>query len=237
MTRTGLDLLLRSILATVLLVTATAANAALYRWVDEKGHVTYSNVPPPTGARVREVVVLEEDRPPTATELRTRQILEEAERERRQLDGDLPAEAMSSPVYVYGIPDSPAPEGSSAPSANPRSTDLPSSYGVGVPGTAAPRTNTATQDPCLLSADPRCYEMNARSYDPALGYTPGARDIVPPPVGATAADAGSSSVAEANAATPRGTTPGPTVPRLTGLPPGTPVLPLTRSRNAPQPRD
>ena len=84
-------------LATVLLATATAADATLYRWVDEKGHVTYSDVPPPTGARVREVVTLEEERPPTASELRTRQILEEAERERRGLDGDLAGEGTSAP--------------------------------------------------------------------------------------------------------------------------------------------
>jgi hypothetical protein len=200
--------------------------------VDERGHVTYSNEPPPAGARVREVVTLEEDRPPTAIELRTRQILEEVERERRQVDGELPAEAMSSPVYVYGIPDSPKRDGSSPPS-----TDVPSSYGTGQPWTAAPRTNAATQDPCLLSADPRCYEMNARSYDPVLGYTPGPRDISQPAVGATAADAGSSSLVETSVATPRGTTPGPIAPRLTGLPPGTPVLPLTRPRNGSQSRD
>ena len=99
MTRSDLLLFLRTVMATVLLATATIADATLYRWVDDRGHVTYSNVPPPPGARVVEIVTMEEDRAPTASELRTRQILEEAERERRSLEPGDPA-ALALGAYL-----------------------------------------------------------------------------------------------------------------------------------------
>lgn len=39
----------RLLLLLALLVSATSASAQVYRWVDEKGRVTYSNSPPPAG--------------------------------------------------------------------------------------------------------------------------------------------------------------------------------------------
>jgi hypothetical protein len=227
MTRAELDILLRSVVATVLLATATTANATLYRWVDERGHVTYSNEPPPTGARVREVITLEEDRAPTASEMRTRQILEEAERDRRQSEGGFSTEGMPGPVYVYGIPDSPTPDGAATDLVS--RPDAAAAYGT--TGAAGARTNAATRDPCLLSADPRCYQLNARSYDPYNGYTPNSMESPAPAVGATA-DASGTAATGTSVTTVRSTRPVLSAPRLTGLPPGTPVQPLTRARSA-----
>ena len=42
---------MRSLLLLVLLVGATSASAQVYRWVDEKGRVTYSNSAPPAGVK------------------------------------------------------------------------------------------------------------------------------------------------------------------------------------------
>ena len=80
-----------------------------------------------------------------------------------------------------------------------------------------------------MSTDPRCYELNASSYDPYLGYTPNPADMATPSIGATA-DAVSARDVNTTVGTSRSTQiqPVPAVPRLTGLPPGTPVRPLSR---------
>ena len=82
MVNPAFDLVFRAAFAAAALSLASPAEATLYKWVHQNGEVTYSNVPPPESAHVREVETIEDDRPPTATELRTRQILEEAARER-----------------------------------------------------------------------------------------------------------------------------------------------------------
>ena len=46
---------IRTALASLALVTATSAVAQVYRWVDEKGTVHYSNAKPPAGVQARQV--------------------------------------------------------------------------------------------------------------------------------------------------------------------------------------
>lgn len=46
---------MRAPLLIVLLLSAASASAQVYRWVDEKGRVTYSNSPPPKGVSARVV--------------------------------------------------------------------------------------------------------------------------------------------------------------------------------------
>jgi uncharacterized protein DUF4124 len=204
----------------VLLATATIADATLYRWVDDRGHVTYSNFPPPPGTRVVEIVTMEEDRAPTASELRTRQILEEAERERRSLEPGDPA-ALALGAYSTDSVQT-APDGSLF-------------SGAGDGSGARKRPSAAPRDPCLLSADPRCYELNARSYDPYEGYVATRTDATSSAVGSTV-DAGAPRelASTVEAPPPRSPRPALVVPRLTGLPPGTPVKPLTHASSRPR---
>jgi hypothetical protein len=46
---------IRTVLLVVLLASATPASAQVYRWVDEKGKVHYSNTTPPAGVRAKVV--------------------------------------------------------------------------------------------------------------------------------------------------------------------------------------
>jgi len=219
MTRSDLLLFLRTVMATVLLATATIADATLYRWVDDRGHVTYSNVPPPPGARVVEIVTMEEDRAPTASELRTRQILEEAERERRSLEPGDPA-ALALGAYSNDSVQT-APDGSLF-------------SGAGDGNGARKRPSAAPRDPCLVSADPRCYELNARSYDPYEGYVATPADATSSALGTTIDSGAPREVASTVEAPPRNPRPALVVPRLSGLPPGTPVQPLTHASSRPR---
>ena len=87
MVHQAFSLVFRAAFGAVLLSLAVPAEATLYKWVDQKGKVTYSNLPPAEGVDVRELETIDENRAPTAVELRTRQILEEAARERRATGG------------------------------------------------------------------------------------------------------------------------------------------------------
>jgi hypothetical protein len=245
----ALRIVLRAALASALLSLALPAQAGLYRWVDQNGNVTYSNVPPPEGAQVRDVQTLDDGRTPTAAELRTRQILEQVARERRAnsvLEAPVGQTASSRNRGTSYVDLDPAgakyewvPQGA-AHSAAPAFDSAQLRY--------PPATPVTVRDPCLLSADPRCYQINAANYDPYLGYAPN-RETAPLPTGATS-DAGRGAIG-ANVATatfpgiaPRNVstetvgasvvpaaaaqTPGPAPRGFRGLPPGTPVLPIGR---------
>jgi hypothetical protein len=262
------DLLFRAAFVAAALFVAGAAQATLYKWVDQNGDVTYSNVPPPPGAQVRELETIDENRAPTATELRTRQILEEVARERRGT-AFRPGTAAkgSTSASATGVPygDDPSaikyewvPQGSPALSGPSLQDYATARY--------PPATPITVRDPCLLSADPRCYELNAANYDPYLGYAP-ARMQVPPTgfganrsvasgafaaagapseprneaggaSGATGATGGAVSgtvvardVSDSTAAAARPAAAQATTrarPSLRGLPPGTPILPISR---------
>ncbi len=245
-----LHVVLRAAVAAAALSLAPSAESTLYKWTDQNGNVTYSNVLPPESAQVRDIETIDETRSPTATEARTRQILEEAARERRALG--VPDPALAPPTTARGgraanldsdlsgvryewVPDT-ARQGVRA--------SLPDSATLRYP----PATPVTVRDPCLLSADPRCYELNAGNYDPYLGYAPAHGVIAPAASGATGGEGegttGASTVpspqsssfplrngaadtltanvvpaAPASSPAPRG---------FRGLPPGTPVLPISR---------
>jgi hypothetical protein len=231
---------------------ALPAEATLYKWVDQNGIVTYSNMPPPAEAQVRELETLGDDREPTAVELRTRQILEEAARERSSSPLPQPAAGSASvsrgtstgytDLDTSGAKYEWVPQGARQSSASP----LPDN--VRYP----PATPMAVRDPCLLSPDPRCYELNAANYDPYLGYAPVGATTAPAAIGATRGVAGgatgvthvapaqaAASVPARNAAAsgtmtatvaPAVQTQNPAPPGFRGLPPGTPVLSISRSR-------
>ena len=246
----ALRTVLRAALASALLSLALPTQAGLYKWVNQNGNVTYSNRPPPEGAPVREVETIEDDRAPTPTELRTRQILEEAARERRSnpfaepLVGSAASSRSRGASYIdldtsgakyewvpQDAPQTPGPALDNATLRYP------------------PATPITVRDPCLLSADPRCYQINAANYDPFLGYAPNRGEIAPTSVGATGepargavgADVATANVPGAGARTlstdavgatvvPAAATqaPNPASRGFRGLPPGTPVLPISR---------
>ena len=74
---------------------------------------------------------------------------------------------------------------------------------------------TAARDPCLLSPDPRCFEKNARNYDPYHGYTPHAAasptvaSAPGAPTGASGTGAAGGQVAGAASVPVRAAPPGP----------------------------
>lgn len=250
MVHSHFDLVFRAAVAAAALSLAAPVQATLYKWMDQSGNVTYSNVPPPESAQARDLETIEENGTPTATEMRTRQILEEAARERRAL----------------GVPDRTAPptmgrgRGSTSPEpdlSRERYEWIPDSARldtrVPIPDSATlrypPATPVTVRDPCLLSADPRCYELNAANYDPYLGYAPSRGAIVPGASGATGGGAGGTTGANSAVPGPQSSSfplrnaVGDTsaaavvpaaqstssVPRgFRGLPPGTPVLPIGR---------
>ena len=131
--------------------------------------------------------------PPTAAELRTRQILEEAARERgasRVSDPIARADSSTRQGARAGYGDSEAsgtkyqwvPQGARPALPAPLQDSASLRYPAATPVTV--------RDPCLLSADPRCYEVNAANYDPYLGYAPARAAIPPAPVGAARNEAG-----------------------------------------------
>lgn len=245
------SLVFRAAFGAALLFLAVPAEATLYKWVDQKGNVTYSNLPPAEGVEVRELETIDENRTPTAIELRTRQILEENARERRATGGvdpfRVPAAANArgaagSSEIDAGIKYEWVPQG-----APPAGKPLLDSASLRYP----PATPVTVRDPCLLSADPRCYQLNAANYDPYLGYAPTRPDVGSAPVGAARSDAAGgavgatrSSVASSVGATvatrdtaatpvsaslaPASHSPNPAPRNFRGLPPGTPVLPISR---------
>lgn len=165
--------------AAVLSAATPAADAQMYRWIDEHGSVTYSNQPPGETAGIRELTLVDDGSSRmTPQEVRTREILE-AER-----SGGARAlrEVIRSPgAATVSVPEA----GTRAP--NPESPAPPRA------AIARPRPE-AVRDPCLRSSDPKCYERNREAYVPYLGYSPStlkaAREAEAPGVGGTSSAAG-----------------------------------------------
>jgi hypothetical protein len=246
MVRPAFSLILRSAFAAAMLSLALPVEATLYKWVDQKGNVTYSNMPPPAEAEVRELQTIGDNREPTATELRTREILEEAAREHRAMPepAGMPATRSRGVSTGYtdldnsGIRYQWVPQGARPALASP----LPDN--VRYP----PSTPITVRDPCLVSPDPRCYELNAANYDPYRGYAPMQAGIASA-LGATRSAAGGTAGATSVAPTqhdpgtpirnvanstvtptvaPAAQAASQTTRSFRGLPPGTPVLPISR---------
>lgn len=193
MVRSPIALVLHAAFAAVAVSFAAPTQAEFYKWLDQNGNVIYSNVLPPEGAQVREIETIDEKRAPTATELRTRQILEDEARERR-------GTAMSEPPSTAGVA---AQRGSAGyADSDPAGTryewipqDARAALNPQIPDPSTlrypPSTPVTVRDPCLVSPDPRCYQLNAANYDPYLGYAPNRESVVPMSTGATGGSGGS----------------------------------------------
>lgn len=148
----------------------------MYRWIDQNGAITYSDQPPSDPSAVKALTVIDGPASPTAYEKRAKEIID-AEREKNPGESTaLNREAQPSHA-TWGREAEMAPRDiGRAPESAPRA------FGPGeLP--QAPRMNgramqpEAAQDPCLRSADPKCYERNRNAYVPYLGYAPSAARV------------------------------------------------------------
>jgi Domain of unknown function (DUF4124) len=88
------------------------AAADLYRWVDAKGVVNYSNIPPPQGVQAKQIPDTQPTVsiiPPPERQAELKQAAHEAELRRRieQLEDELTAMRQASPpavIYTYPVP-------------------------------------------------------------------------------------------------------------------------------------
>jgi hypothetical protein len=159
----------------VLLATAPVANSQMYRWTDANGTVMFSDKPPPAADVAKDLTVVL-DAPGTISSPEKR--------------GAATAEPQRSPrvtVNHAAPPPAEAPRGATADVLETfnRAAPAPASEPAAPPPRASvsPNAPEAVRDPCLRSADPKCYERNRNAYVPYLGYSPSAaRDAA---VGAT----------------------------------------------------
>ena len=156
-----------------LLCAAPAANAVMYKWIDETGSVTYSNAPPADPQKAHNVTTIGDISP----DLGRREQALEAER------GSAGAKAASSsPVGVSATPAA----GSHAAYGHARDDASHREAGASAqpPRASGSRLRAeAVRDPCLRSSDPQCHQRNQGKYDPYLGYAPST--LAPPAVGST----------------------------------------------------
>jgi hypothetical protein len=166
----------------VVAVSAAALNsvhAQTYRWIDEHGVVNFSQELPAPESGIQELSVVEGTATVSPFEQRALELINEERRALAQQRAAAASEAAGQPMTQSGVP-----------GAMPSS--LPSS------GAAAMRARaTAARDPCLLSPDPRCFEKNARNYDPYHGYTPAHSAASSTTVGAPGAPTGASGIGNA----------------------------------------
>lgn len=163
-----------ALLLAALLCAAPAANAVMYKWVDETGSVTYSNAPPADPDQARDVTTIGHISPdPDKREPKL-----EAPRQ------GAGASAASSPVGVSATPAA----GSHPPyGLTTHDASRPEAAATArTPHASARRRRAeAARDPCLRSPDPQCYQRNQDKYDPYLGYAPST--LAPSAVGAASA--------------------------------------------------
>jgi len=168
----------------------TAAHAVVYKWVEDDGRVIYSNEPPPDPGNVRELTRIDDldlvpaDRRPVP-----------AAPPQSSQSGESAA-TTTAPVTLIPreAPQRPSPELTVTKSAQPVTQTpprpvmllgrepvtllpkepAPATVEIEPPPRVIPRsTHTgAVQDPCLVSPDPRCHEINRDRYHPYLGYLP-----------------------------------------------------------------
>jgi hypothetical protein len=123
--------------------------AQIYRWVDDAGRVTLSDVLPDDPSSVREITVIGDTAGLSLQERRTLEIVNEALKE--QHAGSVLPPAPESPDATAEI------------SIEEQPSERPIRW----------RGATETvQDPCLISPDPRCHEKHAADYHPYYGYAP-----------------------------------------------------------------
>ena len=135
------------VVAAVLLSTASLAHATMYKWTDEEGRVTYSNIPPPEPGKARSVTVIDNIPTPATA----------------KVEAAAPSPSPSPSPFVETSPGAATVQ----PPATARAEQLERTYN-------RPIMPAAVQDPCLRSPDPNCYWRNKDRYHPYLGYAPDA---------------------------------------------------------------
>ena len=98
------------LLAAVLLLSCAAAHAQVYRWVDAKGTVHYSDAPPPSGTKATRVEIDTRPGPASADSVECYTVrcqgerMEERLRRRQEVDARFAAErAANAPKPVRGL--------------------------------------------------------------------------------------------------------------------------------------
>lgn len=131
----------------------TSAHAQTYRWVDENGVVNFSQELPAPDSAIQELSVVEGTATLSAFEQRALEIINDERRALAQQRAAAASGAAAQSMVETGVAAAMPASSSGAPAMRSR--------------------GTAARDPCLLSPDPRCFEKNARNYDPYHGYMPG----------------------------------------------------------------
>lgn len=196
--------IIRFVVAMALLGGAMASHAAMYKWIDEDGSVTYSNTPPVDRTKVKEFTKVEDigtvpadKRPKDAhagSEKRnadTASVKPDAATAKAETSASVAAPGSSRPLMLVG------PDASTAKPEQTTRRDAEVVRSDTLPRAAASAQGLqpeAAQDPCLRSADPHCYQRNRDKYHPYLGYAPSARAAGASAVGASAAPAGTGAV-------------------------------------------
>jgi hypothetical protein len=186
----------------------------MYRWTDANGTVMFSDTPPAGGAVAKDLTVVL-DAPGTVSSPPKRSAAESQRPPNVTVNHAGPAPAAETARGATGeVADAfnraiPAPEPAAPPPAR---------------ASVSPNAPEAVRDPCLRSADPKCYERNRNAYVPYRGYSPSAaREVA---VGASSGAAAGGTLAGGSPP------PGPgkiTPPKASvyALPPGSEPMPLT----------
>ena len=193
----------RTVVAAILITAASAAQAVMYRWIDQNGSVVYSDQPPANSAAVRELTVIDGPVPMSSHEKRTLEILQS---ERNGVNTDVRSDAQAFP----GGRDGQSESGSRDVLNRELEPEPPRAY-------VRPSRPEAAQDPCLRSSDPKCYEKNRNAYVPGLGYSPSAaraRSDFPAGTGGTSGLGAGGFVGGTAGAVPPATTPTHRTPAL-----------------------
>ena len=167
--------------AAMFLCAAPAAYAAMFKWTDAAGTVTYSDQPPPDRAQVRHVAQL--DSGAGGSESNAGALVRVAD-DPSLSRPDTWLKGATPPPPAERIPKvEPAPPATKV-EADPFSREVDLANREADSARAPLRgAREAARDPCLRSSDPKCYERNKGRYHPYLGYAPEAG----PAVGTTTA--------------------------------------------------
>lgn len=153
-----LRILLTSAAAAALFTTAPTAYSQMYRWIDERGSVNYSDALPADRTGIRQLTMIDDgSRKVTPSERRTREILQ--------------AEGLLVPDDPQNVVSSPGPGPEATGTQDPLSPPPAASIPYGSDSSARAE---AVRDPCLLSSNPRCHERHRSAYIPGRGYSPSA---------------------------------------------------------------
>lgn len=193
--------LIRFVVAMSLLGGSIASHAAMYKWIDEDGSVTYSNTPPVDRSKVKEFTKVE-DISTVPADKRPREAQgEKRSAERANAKSDVPAASTAPRPMILVNPDAGSRADSTSKLSAPARIDGVRREAEAVrldPARAAvppPALPTeAAQDPCLTSADPHCYQRNRDKYHPYLGYAPSARAAGASAVGASSSPAATGAI-------------------------------------------